>query len=307
MTSRAPSTLEGVLLIDKPSGLTSHDVVALVRRVLHERSIGHTGTLDPMASGLLPLVVGRATRLASVLAGRDKTYDATIRFGFGTDTDDALGEPIGAVAAAPSDSAIAEGLAAFRGTFDQRPPAHSAKKIGGVKAYDLARRARPVPLAPVPVTVRSLEWLERQGDQVSVRVTVTAGFYVRALARDLGAALGCGAHLSALRRLRSGAFEVADAISLVEAERLAGGLSGRLIPPADALPDLAFVVVTADGLRRALHGNPLGAGHLASSWPAAASAGGPELRVKVIGPDGRLVALARPDGGGALHPVVVLG
>ena len=298
--------MDGVLLIDKPSGPTSHDVVARLRAVTGERSIGHTGTLDPLATGLLPLVLGRATRLSAHLTGGEKTYDATLRLGFATDTDDALGQPLGpATADLPGDAAIDAALARFRGTFDQVPPSHSAKKVAGRKAYDLARQDAPMTLEPVSVTVSRLESTGRDGDRLQVTVAATAGFYVRALARDLGQALGCGAHLSALRRTRSGRFDIADAIPLAEAERLGAAVGARVIPPAEALADLPAVTVTPLGLRRVLHGNPLSPEHLAGRFvpPAGAPGGGP---VRILDADGRLVALAHSRGG-ALHPAVVLG
>lgn len=296
--------MDGVLLIDKPPGPTSHDVVARLRRTSGERSIGHTGTLDPRATGLLPLVLGRATRLASLLTGADKTYDAAIRLGVATDTDDADGRPLGDPSTVlPGDAALDAALDGFRGTFAQRPPSHSAKKIAGRKAYDLARRSARVELQPVPVTVRALECTGRDGDLVHLRVTATSGFYVRALARDLGQRLGCGAHLAGLRRMRSGSFDVEAALPLDQAERLGPGVADRLLTPADALPDLAAVRLTDSGLRRATHGNPVGPEHLSGRYVPPATDPRP---VKVLAPDGRLVALARSRGG-ALHPVVVLG
>jgi len=315
-----PPSLDGVLLIDKPSGPTSHDVVARIRKTLGQRSIGHTGTLDPLASGLLVLVIGRATRLASILTGSDKTYAATIRLGFATTTDDALGEPVAVKNLIETgslktpgfnqilDTEIQEALGHFRGTFDQMPPAHSAKKVGGVKAYDLARRSQPVALTPVTVTVRSIEWRSRTGDTFEVRVTATAGFYVRALARDIGRHLGCGAHLSALRRLRSGAFEVEDAMTLADAERAGAGLSERLVTPEAALPHLATVILNDEGMRRVLHGNWVGPAHWGQAPPNFALDGttGQALTKLVAAGDGRLVALARA-ASGILHPVVVLG
>jgi tRNA pseudouridine55 synthase len=297
--------MTGVLLIDKPSGPTSHDVVARMRRALRERSVGHTGTLDPRATGLLPLVVGRATRIASLLAAGDKTYEADIRLGVATDTDDADGRPVGEPAAsAPTDAEVDAALDRFRGAFDQTPPRHSAKKVAGRKAYEMARRDEPVVLAPVPVTVSALERLGRTGDRVRIRVTATSGFYVRALARDVGAALGCGAHLFALRRIRSGGFDVADALPLDLAERMGADAAGRLISPADALPHLTAVRMTSRGVTRALHGNAVGPDDLEGRWvPPVAATRGP---VRLLSTDGRLVALAHARGG-ALHPVVVLG
>jgi tRNA pseudouridine55 synthase len=278
--------------------------VSRLRRTSGERSIGHTGTLDPRATGLLPLVLGRATRLASLLTGRDKTYEATIRLGLATDTDDADGKPIGEpVTALPADEVIAEALSRFAGTLLQVPPAHSAKKIAGRKAYELARREQPVELAPVEVTVREIAMTRREGDTVGVRVTASAGFYVRSLARDLGAALGCGGHLLALRRTASGSFTVDQALPLEEAERLGRDVVGRVIPPAEAVGHLPGVTIGEPGLRRVRHGNPIGPEYTEGRWiPAPAGA----LPVRVLDAGGTLVALAHVRGG-ALHPVVVLG
>ena len=297
--------MDGVLLIDKPTGPTSHDVVARMRRVLGERAVGHTGTLDPMATGLLVLVIGKATRLASLLTGGDKTYDATVRLGFRTSTDDAHGLPVGPAAEqCPSDANVHAALERFRGTFQQMPPAYSAKSVGGTRAYELARKDKPVNLTPVDVTVRSLEWQGREGDLVFLRVQATAGFYVRALARDLGAVLGCGGHLAALRRVRSGSFGVEESWELGMAEKASReAAEERLIEPASALPALAAVQVNEPGLKRVRHGNPLGPAHLEGGLPEAAPGG---TLVKILSREGRLLALAEPRAG-ALHPVVVLG
>ena len=173
--------MDGVLLIDKPSGPTSHDVVARMRSVTGERSIGHTGTLDPMATGLLPLVLGKATRLSAYLTGGDKTYDATIRLGFFTDTDDALGTRLDSapgqppVPPFPDEATVVAALDRFRGTFDQMPPNHSAKKVGGKKAYDMARMDTPLALEAVSVTVSALDCTGVEGDIVHLTVTATAG------------------------------------------------------------------------------------------------------------------------------------
>jgi tRNA pseudouridine55 synthase len=305
--------MDGVLLIDKPTGPTSHDVVARLRSTSGASRIGHTGTLDPRATGLLPLVLGKATRLAQLLGGADKTYEAVVRLGFATDTDDADGERVSDISvssAIPDDAAIDEALKKFVGEIEQVPPDHSAKRIGGHRAYDLARSAKPVTLQPVTVTVHALERTSRQDDLVGIRMTSTSGFYVRALARDLGRALGCGGHLVDLRRTKSGQFDVADAVPLDVAERMGRDIAGRVLSPADALPDLVGVRVTAVGLKRAEHGNPLGPEHLESRYvPPAGSGGGPggaPRPVKIMTEDGRLVALAWSRGG-TLHPSVVLG
>jgi tRNA pseudouridine55 synthase len=295
--------MDGVLLIDKPVGLTSHDVVARVRAASGERRVGHTGTLDPLATGLLPLVLGRATRLASLFSGRDKTYEAAVALGQFTDTDDREGDPVGPPYEGPIDpNAVALALERFRGTFAQQPPRHSAKKIGGRPAYELARRDQPVTLAPVTVTVHALELVDLVDRTLTLRLTVSSGFYVRALARDLGEMLGCGAHLAALRRTAIDPFPVEQAMSLADAIALGPAVADRLIPPAAALPGLPAVVVTASGLTRVRHGNPIGPAHVAGPWavpPAPAS-------VKILTDEGQLAALGRLRGA-LLHPVVVLG
>jgi len=296
--------MDGVLLIDKPGGLTSHDVVARLRRSSGERSIGHTGTLDPRATGLLPLVFGRATRLASLLSGRDKTYEASIRLGWCTDTDDADGEAVGERSTArPNDAELAAAIEAFVGTLDQVPPRHSAKKLKGRRAYDLARRQQAFELPPATVTVHALAVTDRDSDTISIRVSASTGFYVRALARDLGMRLGCGAHLESLRRTHSGPFDVTDALALVEAEALGPAVASRLVSPADAVSDLPGVELTLAGLKRAVHGNPVGPEHLTGRWVPPSTDGGP---VRLLAADRTLVALARSRGG-ALHPTVVLG
>jgi tRNA pseudouridine55 synthase len=296
--------VNGLLLVDKPAGPTSHDVVARLRRSSRERTIGHTGTLDPRATGLLPLLFGGATRLASLLLGGDKTYEAVIRLGLATSTDDDDGQPIGEPAAVvPDDAAIRDALDVFRGTFEQVPPRHSAKRVGGERAYDLARRDVPVDLKPVTVTVHELEWRGRVGDAVSVRVKASSGFYVRALARDLGRRLGCGGHLQRLRRTASGPFTVDHAVPLDEAEALGSHEAGRLLSAADALPHLPAVQVGQRGQARVSHGNPIGPEHLAEACvPEVFRA----VSVRVLDETGRLLAVASPRGG-ALHPVVVLG
>lgn len=295
--------LNGVLLIDKPLGPTSHDVVARIRNTARERSVGHTGTLDPRATGLLPLVLGKATRLAPYLSGRDKTYDAVIQLGQATDSDDAGGEVIASHAGPlPDDAAIRDAAARFIGTFEQIPPAVSAKRVDGHKAYDLAREKKPVALRAVPVTVRALDITAIGNGTVALTVTATAGFYVRALARDLGRALGCGAHLASLRRTQSGAFDLTDALPLAEAERLGPDVASRLIDPAAALAHFPAVTVTELGLTRVTHGNALDPMHLTGRFVPITGAG---EKVRVLDEAGHLVALA-DSRGGALHPSVVL-
>lgn len=208
-----------MVLLDKPVGPTSHDAVARVRRITGVRSAGHTGTLDPFASGLLVILLGRATRLVRFVAQEPKTYLATMRLGIRTSTDDRTGQPVGEPASDVELERIGTGqiegaAAALRGRQLQEPPIYSAKKIGGERSYRKARRGETVRLAPVEVTIDSLDILSREGDTVTLRTAVSAGTYVRAIARDLGEALGVGAHLTDLRREAIGDLSVKDAVAL---------------------------------------------------------------------------------------------
>ena len=275
----APPAPAGVLVVDKPAGPTSHDVVAVARRALACRKVGHLGTLDPAATGVLPLVVGRATRLAPLFSGAGKQYEAVIRLGLETDTGDLGGAVVGGRDAAdpdapgppPPPAAVAEAAARFVGSQWQRPPTVSAKKIGGVRAYDLARRGRPAAPAPVRVTVDALEVLSIDGPRVRCRIACSAGFYVRALARDLGESLGCGGCLETLRRERHGRFTLDEAVPLDRLVEGGAAVAARLIPIDDLLPELPGVVLTDRGARRAAHGNPIAPADIA---PAAHPRGG---------------------------------
>lgn len=241
------------MLLDKPAGITSHDAVQRVRRVFRTRAVGHTGTLDPFATGLLVALVGRATRLARFVEGQAKTYLAEARLGFATDTDDATGTPLGApVPVRVSEREVRAALEGFRGAQSQRPPAFSAKHVGGERSYRLARRGAAVELPAVPVDVSEVELLELANDRVRFRVTVSAGTYVRALARDLGERLGCGAHLVALRRERIGRLNVADAVALD-----ALGPATRLLPPEAVLPALPLRALDAAEADAVRHGRPI--------------------------------------------------
>jgi tRNA pseudouridine55 synthase len=205
-----PDRVEGLLLIDKPSGMTSHDVVDVVRRTYGERSIGHLGTLDPFATGLLVLLLGRSTRLANFIDGEPKVYEAAIRFGTETDTDDCTGQETRS-APLPSAESVALAVRKLTGPIAQIPPTFSAKKVAGVPAYRAARAGDPVELEPVEVIVHEWSNVAFQGDTVSATVTCSAGTYIRALARDLGRLTNSAAHLTALRRTRAGAFDVGEA------------------------------------------------------------------------------------------------
>lgn len=204
---------EGLLLVDKPAGVTSHDVVQLVRRAYGERSIGHLGTLDPFATGLLVLLIGHSTRLATFIDTEPKVYRATIRFGAETDTDDCTGTLI-REAAPPVSAAIHQAIPSLTGKISQVPPAFSAKSVDGVRAYDAARRGEALDLQPADVEVIGWDIVAEREAEIDVTITCGTGTYIRALARDLGRITDSAAHLTALRRLRSGPFDVADAATL---------------------------------------------------------------------------------------------
>jgi tRNA pseudouridine55 synthase len=306
-------SLDGLLVVDKPVGPTSHDVVARLRRVLGERRIGHTGTLDPLASGVLLLVVGRATRLAQFLNTDAKRYDATIRLGFATDTYDATGRPTTAAydGAMPARDRIEATLHAFRGTFLQQPPAFSAKKIEGRRSYRLARAhqqpAAPSLPAPVPVTVAQLDFVDVQGDLVRITIACSSGFYVRSLAHDLGVALGVGAHLAALRRTAASGRTLDDAVPLGPIEGPGGAAIARraLIALPDILPELPRLTLTVDGVRRAVSGCEIGQRDLAGETGSGGSGAFPP-RVRLLDDAHHLVGIADLRPSGLLHPVVVL-
>jgi len=311
--------MDGVLVIDKPEGPTSHDIVALVRRVLRIKRVGHTGTLDPMATGVLPLVIGRATRLTQFLSKDSKTYNASIRLGFSTDTYDALGTPVGSNGDPSLDlshelgnQVIESALNSFRGTFDQCPPPFSAKKIGGVRAYTIARRGGPVVTVPVQVTVDQLRLLKAENSRLQVEITCSSGFYVRSLAHDIGQMLGCGAHLQALRRTRSGEFDLTHAIPLESAVQGSGEAKNmvnpappivdRILPLSRLLRTLPSAILTSRGRRCASNGQPINQDELTHIDDVIGMA---TSRVRLFDETGQLVAIAE-NRDGALHPRVVL-
>jgi tRNA pseudouridine55 synthase len=306
--------MDGLLIIDKPAGPTSHDVVSRMRRLLREKRIGHCGTLDPAATGVLLLVVGRATRLSQFLSASDKSYEAVVGLRFATDTADAEGQPVGPVwrGPLPPKETIDAALEAFRGTFLQQPPAFSAKKIDGTRSYKLARAAatdaRLEPSrdehlpAPASVTAHAIDIVGIDGDLVTLRVDCSAGFYVRSLAHDLGQRLGIGGHLAALRRTRSGDFTVEQAINLETVERDPQHAFDAMIPLAEMLPAFASVTLTAEGVLRAVHGRELGPGDTERGL-----GGRTASFVRLLDQSGQLIGIAEPVGAtSVLHPSVVL-
>ena len=310
--------MHGVLIVDKPAGPTSHDVVARVRRAIGISRIGHTGTLDPLATGVLALVVGRATRLAQFLTADEKEYIAGVRLGWATATYDAEERSVrgegGELTVLPpqqpppdiGEAAVREALAAFTGTFAQLPPPYSAKKIAGTPAYLLARLHKDVELKPVQVSVRTLDMLGYRDGLATLRIVCSSGFYVRSLAHEIGQRLGCGAHLESLRRIRAGDFREAEATPLAVIQDEGVQALQRLLPLASLLSKLPEVVVNQRGAKRAAHGNALGSEDLADGeavTPGRADLSGP---VRVLDADGALLAIGEPGRGGVLQPVVVL-
>jgi tRNA pseudouridine55 synthase len=282
-------------------------VVARVRRALGTSRIGHTGTLDPLATGVLPLVVGRATRLATLLSSADKEYEAAVRLGLATETYDAAGftGPVPPPPTGITADTIEAVLGEFRGTYEQLPPAYSAKKINGVPAYKLARRNEAVQPAAVPVTVHSLTLVSYADGLATLRVRSGAGFYVRSLAHDLGSRLGCGGHLERLRRTRAGTFEESGAVTLEAVEEAGPAATRWLLSLSALLHHLPQVVLNERGVRRATHGNDVAPVDLVDpSEPLhALESTGPW---RLLDEAGTLLGIAEPGPAGVLHPVIVL-
>jgi tRNA pseudouridine55 synthase len=275
--------MDGVLVIDKPKGPTSFDVVRQVRALLKVKKVGHTGTLDPMATGVLPLCLGEATKVAGYITESDKAYDAVVRLGAETDTQDAEGKVVAEAPVPPlTQAGLEEVLGRFRGTFEQVPPMYSAVKVGGKRLYELARAGEEVERVARQVTVYELLLRDFSATHLTLSVRCSKGFFVRTLAYDLGRALGCGAHLEALRRTHSGSFTLAQALPLAEVVELVKqpeALARRLLPLSEALVDLPVVRVGAADAERVSHGVPLEA----PQQPG---------RVRVVGPTGALLAVA---------------
>src|SRR2546425_6958659 len=245
--------IEGVLLVDKPRGPTSHDVVAIARKALGVERIGHAGTLDPMATGLLVLMIGKATRLAPFLSGMDKTYRGALRLGVATDTYDRDGTPLGPPRPVTvNESALRAAFERFQGTVIQVPPVFSAKKVRGTPMYRLARRNKPVCPVPTTVTFRRLELLGFSGTEVNFEAQVSAGTYLRSFANDLGVIMGCGAHLDSLRRIAAGPFGIEGALTPGELADLGPGAAGGSTPLGEGPLGLPPLIPTAARSRRPL-------------------------------------------------------
>jgi tRNA pseudouridine55 synthase len=290
--------MNGLLILDKPAGMTSHDVVAIVRRATGERSIGHLGTLDPMATGVLPLLLGKYTRLAQFFGQAEKSYTGEIRFGFATDTFDAEGERAAeAVALTKSLAELRELALRFHGEMDQMPPVFSAKKINGVPAHKLARAGKDVPVKAARITIQRFELLGLDGETASFEMRVSAGGYVRSVAHELGELAGCGAHLASLRRTQAGMFTLTQAITLDELKAMMPAeVEARLPHPRSLLPEMPSVTVdeqTAGKIRNGMQVN----------LPEFSDAG----LVKAFTSPTEMLAVMRRVAGTLMQPIVVMG
>ena len=297
--------MNGLLVLDKPAGMTSHDVVDIVRRATGERSVGHLGTLDPMATGVLPLLLGKYTRLAQFFGTADKSYEGTIRFGYPTDTFDAEGTP--AAEAQPLVLSLEElrSLASpFHGETQQMPPVFSAKKIGGVPAHKLARAGKPVEVKPARIVIHRFDLLSLEGpspmeQSAHFEMQVSAGEYVRSVAHELGQLAGCGAHLATLRRTQAGAFSLQQAITLDELKKLTGNLDEieLLLPhPRTLLPEMPSVTVDDQVAGRLRNGMQVNLPDF-SNAPL----------IKIFTSPADLLGIAKRIAGTLMQPIVVLG
>jgi len=291
--------MNGLLVLDKPSGLTSHDVVSIVRRATGEKSIGHLGTLDPMATGVLPLLLGKYTRLAQFFGQAEKYYEGSIRFGFATDTFDAEGTPDSdPKPLTHSLEELRELSLRFRGEIDQMPPVYSAKKINGVAAHKLARAGVEVAVKPARITIHDFKLLGLQAEVAAFEMHVSAGGYVRSVAHELGQLAGCGAHLASLRRTRAGAFTLNDAVTVDQLKQASGPaeIESLLPHPRTLLPEMPSVTV-----------DERMAGRLRNGMQVNLPEFSPAPLVKVFTSPTDLLAIARRVAGTLMQPIVVMG
>jgi tRNA pseudouridine55 synthase len=299
--TKLQNSMNGVVVIDKPPGLTSHDVVNRVRRILSQRAVGHLGTLDPSATGVLPIVLGKLTRLAQFYAHSEKTYEGVIRFGFATDTYDSDGEPTTPPQEVRINCDEVRALAAqFQGTIEQMPPPFSAKKIAGVPAYKLARKKQNFELKAVPVEIKEFEILDTTADQATFRARVASGTYIRSVAHEMGQKLGCGAHLASLRRTAVAEFTIEDAHSLqaLEAAMQQGSAESfvltMLVHPRKLVPQLPSVTANEESAALIRSGR-------AVNLPEMSRA----PQVKVFYGQRDLIAIATRIAGTLFHPGIV--
>lgn len=287
--------MNGVLVVDKPKGITSFDVVREVRRAVGVKKVGHTGTLDPMATGVLPVCIGDGTKIAQFITEATKAYDATVKLGATTDTLDAEGKVLETRPVPPMTREVIEAaLQKFRGTFAQIPPMYSAVKIGGKRLYELARAGEEVERAARQVIVFELTLRDFSADEIQLSVTCSKGFFVRTLAAELGQALGCGAHLCALRRTHSGPFTLAQAMPLAEVVAQGPAVAARLVGLNDALKDLPELRVTEAEATRVRHGGVVEVGAQLTGL------------YRVIEPSGALLAVAEAARGRLVYRRVLL-
>jgi tRNA pseudouridine55 synthase len=296
--------VNGLLIVDKPGGMTSHDVVNRLRRITGEKSIGHLGTLDPMATGVLPLLLGKFTRLAQYFSSAEKGYTGAIRFGFATDTYDAEGVPAGSdlwpeMGSDLTLERVKLAAARFGGEMEQMPPPFSAKKIDGTPAYKLAREGKPLELKAARVRISSFEIVALEGAEATFAMSISAGGYVRSVAHEMGQTLECGAHLSRLRRIQVGVFSIDESHSLAELESCTGNvqqLEALCVHPRTLLPEMPAVTGDAHALSRLRNG---------------AQANLPEFSqasvVKVFAGQREMVGIAKRIAGTLFQPVLVMG
>jgi len=290
--------MNGVMVIDKPGGLTSHDVVNRVRRALQQKAVGHLGTLDPLATGVLPLVVGNLTRLAQFYTASEKVHEGVIRFGYATSTYDADGDPAGPQQQSQASLEEVRAMAAcFRGVIEQVPPPFSAKKIRGVPAYKLARKHKEVPLKPIQTEIKELEIPEFDGTRASFRARVASGTYMRSVAHDMGQQLGCGAHLESLRRTGLAEFELADAHTLddIDVAAQSGNVEELFVHPRKLLPQFPSVSANEEMRSRIRSGRTVNLPELSRA-----------KQVKVFFGQRELIAIATRVAGTLFHPKIVL-
>jgi tRNA pseudouridine55 synthase len=290
--------VNGLLILNKPSGMTSHDVVSIVRRATGEKSIGHLGTLDPMATGVLPLLLGKYTRLAQFFGAAEKHYTGHIRFGFATDTFDAEGVPVAEPKALTQSLAALQQMAThFHGTMDQVPPVYSAKKIHGVPAHKLARAGLEAPVKPARITIHHFALTGLEGDTASFAMSISAGGYVRSVAHELGELAGTGAHLSSLCRTQAGAFTLDQSITIEQLKTLPPAEIEKLLPhPRHLLPDMPAVTVDEQLAGRMRNGMQVNVPDFSHS-----------PLIKVFTSPTEMLCIAKRIAGTLAQPIVVLG